>query len=366
MKSKIFLTLMFCLALTITAKETNNLKDGFTFGNPEMKSIKTIAFGPENILFIGDNDGMMVYAIDIKEEIGKLSMTLNIDNIDAKIAAAMGASSSEIKILDMAVNPTSNNVFFAVRKEQGKKTHSALFRLSSEGLKEYPLDQVNYSKIAIEDAPEADAIIFRDWKSRRFTITDMHYVNGEVLISGLSNEEFSSSLRRVSFPFNKNMVTTNVQVYHVTHKENETQSPIVRFLPKQFGNEWHIIAGYACTPLVTFNLNQLNGDKKLVGKTIAEIGAGNLPLGIISYNYKGVDHVLVGNSRYSITKFTGDEIFNAKALKFPSKEKGIKRESVSIGSIAHMSNYNKKHILVIIENKEEKTFDLKMISKEDI
>ncbi len=366
MKSKILFTLMFCLALTITAKETNNLKDGFTLGTPKLKSIKTIAFGPENILFVGDNDGMMVYAIDIKDVKGKSGMTLNIDNIDAKIAASMGASASEIKILDMAVNPNSNNVFFAVRKEQGEKIHSALFRLSSEGLKEFPLEQVNYTKVAIEDAPEADTIIYKDWKSRRFTITDMHYVNGEVFISGLSNEEFSSSLRRVPFPFNKDMVTTNVQVYHVTHKENETHSPIVRFLPKHFGNEWHIIAGYACTPLVIFNLNQLNGDKKLIGKTIAEIGVGNLPLGIISYNYKGLDHVLVGNSRYSITKFTGDAIFKAKALKFPSKEKGIKRERVSIGSIAHMSNYNKEHILVIIENKEEKTFDLKMISKEEI
>ena len=366
MKSKILFTLMLCQALTITAKENNSLKDGFTFGNPEMKSIKTIAFGPKNILFIGDNDGMTIYAIDVEDIKDKSSMTLNMDNIDAKIAAAMGVPSNEIKILDMAVNPNSNNVFFAVRREQGEKIQSALFRLSSEGLKEFSLEQVNFSKTKIENAPEADAMIYKKWSSRRFTITDMHYANGEVLISGLSNEEFSSSLRRVPFPFNKDMVTTNVQVYHVTHKANETHSPIVRFLPMQLENEWHIIAGYTCTPLVTFKLNQLDGNKKLVGKTIAEIGAGNLPLGIISYNYKGMNHVLVGNSRYSLTKFTGDDIFSAKALKFPTKEKGIKRERVSIGSIAHMSNYGNEHILVIIENKEDKTLDLKMISKENI
>ncbi len=366
MKTKILFAIMLGLALTITAKENNSLKDGFTFGNPDMISIKTIAFGPDNILFIGDNDGMMIYAIDIKDDAVKSSTIVDLEGIDVKIASAMGASSSEIKILDMAVNPKSGNVFFAVRREQGEKKLSALFRISSEGLKEFPLEQVNFSKTKIEDAPDADAKIYKKWSSRRFTITDMHYVNGEVLISGLSNKEFSSSLRRVPFPFSKDIITTNVQVYHVTHKANETHSPIVRFLPKQMDNEWHIIAGYTCTPLVTFKLNQLDGNKKLVGKTIAEIGAGNLPLGLISYTYKGLDNVLVGNSRYSITKFTGNDIFGAKSLEFPSKEKGIKRERIDVGSIAHMSDFSNDYILVVIENKEDKSFDLKMISKESL
>ena len=44
MKTKILFAIMLGLALTITAKENNSLKDGFTFGNPDMISIKTIAY----------------------------------------------------------------------------------------------------------------------------------------------------------------------------------------------------------------------------------------------------------------------------------------------------------------------------------
>ena len=33
------------------------------------------------------------------------------------------------------------------------------------------------------------------------TITDMAYVNGNLLVAGLSNEEWSSSLRSIPYPF---------------------------------------------------------------------------------------------------------------------------------------------------------------------
>ncbi len=34
------------------------------------------------------------------------------------------------------------------------------------------------------------------------TITDMEYVNGNVIVAGLSNEEWASALRSIPFPFN--------------------------------------------------------------------------------------------------------------------------------------------------------------------
>ena len=33
------------------------------------------------------------------------------------------------------------------------------------------------------------------------TITDMNYVNGNLMVAGLSNEEWSSALRSIPFPF---------------------------------------------------------------------------------------------------------------------------------------------------------------------
>lgn len=364
MKTKAIFTLAFMLLTTgVWATEKEDLKAGFVIGNPEISSIKAIAFGPENILFVGDNTGMALYAIDVEDDGSNLGEALNMKGIDQRLAAAMGASNDEITIQDMAVNPASKNVFFAVSRENGEETHYALFRLSSEGLKEFPLEEVSHSKTRLKDAPAADHVTWRR-PSRTYTVTDLHYANGELIVSGLSNEEFSSGLRRVSFPFNEEMTTTNVQVYHVTHRRNETHAPIYRFLPVELEGEWHVVAGYMCTPLVTFKLQQLDGNKKLVGKTVAEIGSGNTPTGIISYTYKNSDYVLVGNNVHPLTKITGKDLFNAKEIKAPSSARGVKKEDVKLGSIAHIADYDDEHILIMVKDKG--AYHLKSVAKSQI
>ncbi|MCE7996373.1 MAG: hypothetical protein HEP71_30620 [Roseivirga sp.] len=366
MKTRSLLTilgLLSCVMVMATGKE--DLKVGFVTGNPEINSIKAIAFGPENILFVGDNSGMSLYAIDVKDQPGISREALNLERIDQRLAAAMGAKADEISIQDMAVNPLSKNVFFAVSRERGEETHYALFRLSDKGLKEFSLEEVSHSKMKLKDAPTAS---HQTWNrpSRTYTVTDLHYANGELIVSGLSNEEFSSGLRRVPFPFNEEMTTTNVQVYHVTHGRNETHAPIYRFLPVQLEGQWHVVAGYMCTPLVTFKLDELNGNNKLIGKTVAEIGAGNTPTGIISYQYEGQDYVLVGNNVHPLTKITGKDLFRAKALTAPMKERGVKRENVKLGSISHIADYDEEHFLILVRDKAKEVSQLKLVAKADI
>ena len=151
MRLKITATLLFLITLVQTSFGNDNLKDGFTIGTPVLKSIQAIAFGPENILFIGDNTGSMVYAIEINDRKNTSKINFNINNITAKIGAVMGASAIEIKILDMAVNPVSKNVFFAVSRENRGTTKSALFVLSDKGLQEFSLTNVNFSKNKIDN-----------------------------------------------------------------------------------------------------------------------------------------------------------------------------------------------------------------------
>ena len=44
---------------------TINLDDfGLEVGTPAIKSVGPLAFGPEGILFIGDNGGAAIFAID--------------------------------------------------------------------------------------------------------------------------------------------------------------------------------------------------------------------------------------------------------------------------------------------------------------
>jgi hypothetical protein len=47
-------------------------------------------------------------------------------------------------------------------------------------------------------------------------------------VAGLSNEEFSSKLRAVPYPFNSVDAGTSLEIYHGNHRRLETASPSIR------------------------------------------------------------------------------------------------------------------------------------------
>lgn len=46
----------------------------------------------------------------------------------------------------------------------------------------------------------------------------------------------------------------------------------------------HMLAVYTCTPLVIFPLSALRDNGRITGKTIAELGFGNTPGDLLTYN----------------------------------------------------------------------------------
>jgi hypothetical protein len=65
-------------------------------------------------------------------------------------------------------------------------------------------------------------------------------------------------------------------------------------------------------------------------------------------------------------KISGKDLFNAKAIKSPSRDRGVKRESVKIGGIAHLTDYNDEQVLVMTRSQDRKVFNLKTVAKKDI
>ena len=47
----------------------------------------------------------------------------------------------------------------------------------------------------------------------------------------LSNEEFSSKLRGIPFPFSAGIVGSSLEIFHVSHGKWETAAPIRAFVP---------------------------------------------------------------------------------------------------------------------------------------
>ena len=127
-------------------------------------------------------------------------------------------------------------------------------------------------------------------------VTDMAFVDGELFVSGLSGEQFSSKMRRFAFPFTNQSQAVQLEIFHTSHDIYETHSPIETFLPFPINGQMHILAGYGCSPVAKFSLQDIRSKSQLRGITLAELGGGNRPVDMIAYKKEGKDYVLIANS----------------------------------------------------------------------
>ncbi len=67
MKKTYLYMLAIAAALFSIAAINRTAKTGFTTGTPEIKSISSLAFGPDGILFVGDSKSATVFAVYTKD-----------------------------------------------------------------------------------------------------------------------------------------------------------------------------------------------------------------------------------------------------------------------------------------------------------
>ena len=202
------------------------------------------------------------------------------------------------------------------------------------------------------------------WRSGRakntFTIRYLQYDKGKLYISGLSNEEFSSTFRVATFPFNDRHSTTGVEFYHGAHGQYETSSPINTFIKYQFNGQEHLLAAYSCTPLITVPLKDLQHGKKVRAKTVAEIGPGSHPIDIRSLKEEGRAYILIANSKRGLIRMLPEDIARQKTtINYPTARAGVKYETLIPGShIKQLDILKDSYIVLLVRNKSH-GFDLK-------
>ncbi len=288
-RSHLFTLVLFVslCALAVAAPATT----GMNTGKADVKSAGPLAFGPNGILFVGDSLGAQIVAIDTGDTAkAAASASVNVTGIDAKIAAALGTTADQISIKDVATNPVSKNVYISVSRGRSADAKAVILKLDSTGkMTEVSLDNVKYSAAALPNPQKQSS-------DRNPTITQIRYVDGKVLIAGLSNEEFSSNMKVITFPFASVDKGASIEMYHGSHARYETNSPIRTFVPYTINNQQYILAAYTCTPLVKIPMSELKAGSKVEGTTIAEMGAGNQPLDMVAYKKGGHDYILMANS----------------------------------------------------------------------
>ena len=345
-------------------------KYGLEVGTPRIKSVGPLAFGPEGILFVADNLGAAIFAIDAGDN-GAASTQgpINVDNLDTALAAYLGCSRNDVFIRAMAAHPSSQNVYLSVARGSGDAAVPVLIKVGPDGaLSEVSLENIPFSQTLIENAPaedddrmesrlvqgdrEGEGVehagvrfnVARD-RLRTVTVTDMAYVDGILLVAGASNEEFSSTLRRIPFPFEGNAQTNSLEIFHVSHGQYETASPIRTFVP--YGGNASVLASYTCTPVVHFSLGDLNSGDHAMGKTVAELGSMNTPLDMVSYLRDGEEFLLVSNARHPLIKIACKDIDRQGPLTQPNEPIGVPRQTLPHQGVSRMANLKDSHVIMI-------------------
>jgi hypothetical protein len=362
------LGVLIALAVTVPAAAAD-LKDGLQKGTPTLKSAGALAFAPEGILFVADTKDAAIYAIATNDQKGDASQPINVEKIDAKVAALLGSTPQDVTINDIAVNPASGTAYLSVSRGNGPRAAAVILTVNSAGkLDELSLENVMFAKATLPNAP-ADAVQGegrRRGNPRTESITDLAYDNGYVVVAGLSNEEFASKLRSIPFPFQQVAGGTSVEIFHGAHGQYETRSPVRTFTMFRIDGEPHVLAAYTCTPLVTFPLSDLSaesGKEKVRGTTVAELGNQNRPLDMIVYNKGDKSYLLMANDRRGVMKVSTEDLDRSEGItEKVSGTAGQEYETLeTLKGVVQLDKLNDRQALLLVETEEGQnlqTFDL--------
>jgi len=312
-----------------------------TNAQQQIESIGTLEFSDDGVLFAGDNLSGAIHAIDLKSESkAEEKFEINVYNVDVQVAAILGTSSQSIQINDLAVHPKSGEAYLSITRGNGMETMPALIKIDAENnLINVDLDSVKFTTQKLGNVPDmskkfrprgtmmappsAKDIAKAEKPLRMYTIMDMEYFKGELFVSGVSNEEFSSVLRRMSYPFSGKESISNIEMYHIAHDQYESRAPIRSMQIKNIDGKDQIVAAYTCSPLVLIPLTELKDGAKVKANTLGDMGNGQ-PLDMVSFNLMGQDMLFVTNSGRTPQVVPLQGLNNAKPVTDKDFERGGK------------------------------------------
>ena len=321
-----------------------------------VQSISALAFGPDGILFLGDSKSAMVFAVNTNDAKKQKAVAADIKNIDQKIAALLGTTAENIAITDMAVNPLSKKLYFAVQHKDGTPV---LLTLNGDKLMPVSLKDVKATSVAISNAPGEDAKDQRGRSLRISTISDLGYADGNLLVSGLSNHEFSSSFKSIPYPFTSKQNESTLEIYHAAHGKYETAAPIKTFTTASINGKKYLVASYTCTPLVLFAMDELKPGKHVKGRTVAEMGSGNSPIDMVTLKSIGEDVLVMTNSRHPLAKVAYKNIaaFEGNLTEPVKGTAGVNFAATQMKDVLQMDKLDDTQV-VLVQKKADGAIDL--------
>jgi hypothetical protein len=321
-----------------------------TGGSAGLKSAGALAFGPDGVLFVGDSVGGAIAAIDTGDRTPATpAAKVDVQAIDVKLAAIVGVAPGDILINDVAVNPISKNVYVSAARGRGPDAAPLVVRVDTSGtLTLLTLDNIKHETVSLTDAPAENPGARQNPRTQ--TITDMAFVNGNVMVAGMSNEEWSSALRSIPYPFKAAARGTQLQIWHASHGRYETQSPVRTFVPYTIDGQQYVLAAYTCTPLVKIPVSDLKAGAQVKGVTISDLGSGNQPLDMVPYKKDGHEFILIANSSFGVVKLHADNLGQYKPIDSPTvvDVAGAPYDKITaVTNVRHLTQFDASRALVL-------------------
>ena len=315
---------------------------GFWVNAQQIEALGALEFSAEGVLFAGDNVSGAIHAFDlVAESRTKDKFEVNVYNIDAQVAAILGTSQGNVQINDMAVHPKSGEVYLSVTRGHGIEALPVLVKINADNqVKNVDLASIESTSQKLNKLPDgSQQFVLRGTmappttkeiaKSKRpmrmLSILDMEYYKGELFVAGISNEDFCSVLRRMSYPFNGKESISNIEMFHIAHDEYETRAPIRSMLVKNIDGKDQMIAAYTCSPLVLIPLSELKDGAKVKARTLGDMGNGQ-PIDMVSFNMMGKEMLFVTNNSRMPQVIPLSGLNNAKVVTEKDFERGQKAD----------------------------------------
>jgi hypothetical protein len=357
------------VSTTVAALETYGAS---TQTSKRLQSASAMAFASDGKLIVADWRAGALIALSLPPLEKSKETSLNVKNVDELIGNAFKIDPSKIRVTATAFHSDSQTAVFAVALGKRVDSPVAIAMMNSKGkVQAIDVDKAVASTQALS-SPPSDSKLWGKQETRSLLVTDMKFHGNELVVAGLANSTFSSTLRRIAYPFNGKTGTTSIEMYHAVHNQIETRAPVRAFNVIDVEGTPTLLAAYTCTPLVTVPLSELKDGSKVRGKTIAELGFGNTPLDVvpfaIEYQGKKSDWVLIANSAKAADLINLNDIVKAtktEGLSTPVKapfqqHAGVSSISLPMTNLQKVMDQGPQFLLAL--RRDAESGDLQLVS----
>ncbi len=319
--------------------------------SPGPASVGAMAFAPDGALLVADSKTAAIFSLRVTDEgtPSPSSDRLVIEEVDAKIAALLGVTPRDVLVNDMAVHPSSRAIYLSLSRGKGEDALPAIARVGHGGeVSLLDLAAATQAHMSIHKAPAEDATDRRGRSLRAWAITDLELDGNNLYVAGLSNEEFASTLRTLSYPFGT-QTTSSVEIFHGAHGRFETHAPIRSLLAIRLEGKKHLLAGYTCTPLVSLPVAELADGSHVKGKTVAELGNRNTPVDMLRVEKDGKEWVVVINSTRAGMRIDPADIAKTGSLseKVEDVTAGVPFVPLALGGVQRIADLDAERLVTL-------------------